>query len=69
MTVSATAIDRNTADGAREDLERYNKELIANSRAENSSHIVRLEGSRTLTRLQKACKDFEKVDRAAYRGQ
>ena len=66
MAISMAGIDRSTADGAREDLRQYNEDLIAKSKADKFSHIVRLESTRTLSRLQKACKDFEQVDRTTY---
>lgn len=69
MTVSGTAIDRKTADGAREDLEQHNQDLIAKCKAEGSSPIVRLEVGQTLARLYSACEDFAKVNRTKYLGQ
>lgn len=63
MTISEAKILRETADGAREDVEKYNEDTIADAKAARtpSSAIVRLRGSDTLERLEKALKDFGTV--------
>lgn len=63
MTISEATILRETADGAREDVEKYNEDTIADAKAARtpSSPIMRLRGSDTLERLQKALKDFSIV--------
>lgn len=63
MTRTKATIPRETADDAREDIEAFNKDLIAREKAaETPSHtILRLRADDSLKRLQKAFQDFDEV--------
>ena len=61
MTISEATIPGETADGAREDLEVYNKDVIANAKAGGTSSFVRLGGDKSLARLQAVCGEFRTV--------
>lgn len=63
MTKTKAAISCEAADNAREDVEAFNKDLIAHEKGAESpsSTILGLRADDSLTRLQRALRDFSEV--------
>lgn len=63
MTVSKATIPHATADGAREDIEDFNKDLIAQAKADGvpESTMVRLRSDDHMERLHEALRNFSLV--------